>query len=52
MLYMREEIAAPVGLHLDLSGRSAALLSAVGVLVLGLFPGPFLDWVESIVSGF
>ena len=51
ILFMRDEIAAPAGLRLDLGGRTAALISAAGILALGLFPGPFLDWVESVVSG-
>jgi NADH-quinone oxidoreductase subunit N len=51
MLYMREEIAAPAGVHLDFGGRAAALLAAAAILLIGLFPGPLLDWVETAAAG-
>ena len=43
---MRDEIASPGTLKLDWPGQLAAVLAAVGTLVLGAFPGPFLAWLE------
>lgn len=51
MLYMRDEIAQPATQGLDFGGRAVALLTAAGLLLVGLFPGPLLDWVEAAVSG-
>jgi NADH-quinone oxidoreductase subunit N len=51
MLYMRAELAPPDGVSLDFGGRAAALLSAAGILLIGLFPGPLLDWVETAAAG-
>jgi NADH-quinone oxidoreductase subunit N len=46
MLYMREEIAPPARAELDFAGSAVALLAAAGLLLVGLFPGPLLEWVE------
>jgi NADH-quinone oxidoreductase subunit N len=50
MLYMKEEIAGPGGLELDLGGQVAAVLAAAATLALGLFPAPFLSWVEAALG--
>lgn len=50
MLYMRDEISSPGGLKLDFGGQLAAVLAAAGTMALGVFPGPFLDWIESTLS--
>lgn len=50
MLYMRDEIAAPEGIEIDLGGGAAAIAAAVGILLVGLFPGPLLEWVEAVTS--
>ena len=50
MLYMRDEIASPGSLRLDFGGQLAALLAAAGTLALGVFPGPFLAWLESTLT--
>jgi NADH-quinone oxidoreductase subunit N len=51
MLYMRQEISAPAGVELDFGGRTAAFLAAAAILLIGLFPGPLLDWVEAAAAG-
>jgi len=48
-LYMRPEIRDPRDLHLDLWGQLAAVLAAVGILVLGIWPGRLLFWVYDAV---
>ncbi|MEO8276933.1 MAG: NADH-quinone oxidoreductase subunit N [Thermoanaerobaculia bacterium] len=50
MLYMKDEIVNPGGLRLDLGGQVAAVIAAVGTIGLGLFPGPFLDWIQATLS--
>lgn len=50
MLYMKDEIESPGGLKLDFGGQFAAVLAAAGTMVLGLFPGPFLNWIESALG--
>jgi len=50
MLYMKDEIASPGGLKLDFGGQLAAVFAAAGTMALGLFPGPFLDWIESALA--
>lgn len=50
MLYMKDEIAGPSGLKLDFGGQLAAVLAAAGTIALGLFPGPFLDWIEAALG--
>jgi NADH-quinone oxidoreductase subunit N len=49
-LYMRPEERAPEGLTADLWGRSAAVLAAGGVLVLGMWPSGLIDWMWSAVQ--
>lgn len=48
-LYMKAEARAPEGLRIDLAGRSAVVLAAVGTLVLGLWPARLLDWLLQAV---
>jgi NADH-quinone oxidoreductase subunit N len=45
MLYMKAEIREPRGLVLDGWGKAAAVLAAVGTLILGLAPSWLLDWL-------
>ncbi len=51
-LYMRPEVREPSGLVIDLSGRIAVVLAAFGTLILGTVPGPLLDWVKGLGSGY
>ena len=51
VLYMKPEVMEPEGLVLDLPGRTAAFLAAAGTLVLGIFPGPLLDWLRQMIEG-
>ncbi len=51
-LYMRPEVREPTGLLIDYPGRVAATLAAFGTLVLGTLPGPLLDWVRRLDSGY
>ncbi len=44
-LYMRPEERAPEGLRFPAWGGTAAVVAAVVLLVLGIFPGPVLEWV-------
>ena len=44
-LYMRPEERVPEGVGFDAWGGTAAALAALALLVLGILPGPILDWV-------
>ncbi|HYG61267.1 MAG TPA: NADH-quinone oxidoreductase subunit N [Thermoanaerobaculia bacterium] len=45
VLYMKAESRQPEGLLIDGWGRAAAVLSALGVLVLGIWPTGILQWL-------
>ncbi len=45
MLYMKSEVAAPIGVERDLGGGLAAIMAAAGSLLFGLWPSGLLDWV-------
>jgi NADH-quinone oxidoreductase subunit N len=45
VLYMQAEERQPEGLLIDFWGRAAAVLAALGTLVLGLWPSGILQWL-------
>jgi NADH-quinone oxidoreductase subunit N len=45
VLYMQAEQRQPEGLLIDVWGRAAAVLAALGTLVLGLWPSGILQWL-------
>jgi NADH-quinone oxidoreductase subunit N len=45
VLYMQPERKQPEGLLIDGWGRAAAVIAALGTLVLGLWPGGILQWL-------
>jgi NADH-quinone oxidoreductase subunit N len=45
VLYMQPEEKQPEGLLVDFWGRAAAVLAALGTLVLGLWPSGILQWL-------
>ncbi|HEX7184857.1 MAG TPA: NADH-quinone oxidoreductase subunit N [Thermoanaerobaculia bacterium] len=45
VLYMQPEERQPEGLLIDFWGRAAAVLAALGTLVLGIWPGGILQWL-------
>lgn len=47
-LYMRPEVREPSGLEIDLQGKLAAVAAAFGTLLLGILPGPLLDWIRGL----
>lgn len=51
VLYMKEEIRVPEGLLIDSWGRAAALVAALGTLVLGIWPGRLVSWMLEAVRG-
>jgi NADH-quinone oxidoreductase subunit N len=50
-LYMKPETRQPEGLLIDVWGRTAAVLAAVGTLVLGLWPTGLLQWLITATTG-
>jgi NADH-quinone oxidoreductase subunit N len=51
VLYMQPETKQPEGLLIDGWGRAAALLAALGTLVLGVWPSGILHWlIEATAS--
>jgi NADH-quinone oxidoreductase subunit N len=44
-LYMKPEMRQPEGLLIDVWGRTAAVLAALGTLALGLWPTGLLHWL-------
>jgi NADH-quinone oxidoreductase subunit N len=44
-LYMKPEMRQPEGLLIDVWGRAAAVLAALGTLALGLWPTGLLHWL-------
>lgn len=50
-LYMRPEERAPEGVRRDAWGGAAAVVAAVAILVLGILPGPILEWVWRALPG-
>ncbi|HSF41889.1 MAG TPA: NADH-quinone oxidoreductase subunit N [Thermoanaerobaculia bacterium] len=44
-LYMKPETRQPEGLLIDVWGRAAAVIAALGTLVLGLWPTGLLQWL-------
>jgi NADH-quinone oxidoreductase subunit N len=51
VLYMKPESRQPEGLLIDGWGRAAAVLAALGTLVLGIWPTGLLQWLlEATVS--
>lgn len=45
VLYMKPESRQPEGLLIDGWGRAAAVLAAIGILVLGIWPTGLLQWL-------
>jgi NADH-quinone oxidoreductase subunit N len=45
VLYMQAEESQPEGLLIDVWGRAAAVLAALGTLVLGIWPSGILQWL-------
>ncbi|HEX6904633.1 MAG TPA: NADH-quinone oxidoreductase subunit N [Thermoanaerobaculia bacterium] len=50
-LYMKPETRQPEGLLIDVWGRAAAVLAAVGTLALGLWPTGLLQWLITATTG-
>lgn len=50
-LYMKPETKRPEGLAIDVWGRVAATLAALGTILLGIWPTPMLDWLVRTVGG-
>ncbi|MFL6192682.1 MAG: NADH-quinone oxidoreductase subunit N [Thermoanaerobaculia bacterium] len=44
-LYMKPETRQPEGLLIDVWGRAAAVLAALGILALGIWPTGLLQWL-------
>jgi len=51
VLYMKPEVQEPGGLLIDFWGRAAVLIAAAGTLLLGVWPGALLEWLERAVGG-
>ncbi len=45
VLYMQPEVKQPEGLLIDGWGRAAAVIAALGTLVLGIWPSGILQWL-------
>lgn len=50
VLYMKAESRQPEGLLIDGWGRAAAVLAALGTLVLGIWPTGLLQWLATAVK--
>ncbi|HEX9941178.1 MAG TPA: proton-conducting transporter membrane subunit, partial [Thermoanaerobaculia bacterium] len=50
VLYMRPEIRQPDGLLIDVWGRAAAVLAALGTLALGIWPTNLLQWLTAATA--
>ena len=50
VLYMQPEERTPEGLLIDFWGRTAAVLAALGTLVLGIWPSGILQWLLDTTS--
>ena len=51
VLYMRPESRQPEGLLIDGWGRTAAVLAALGTLILGIWPTGLLQWLWEATGG-
>jgi NADH-quinone oxidoreductase subunit N len=51
-MYMRPEERAPEALRFPAWGGTAAVLAALAILILGILPGPILEWVWQSIPGF
>jgi NADH-quinone oxidoreductase subunit N len=49
-LYMKPETRQPEGLLIDVWGRTAAVLAALGTLALGIWPTGLLQWLTTAVK--
>jgi NADH-quinone oxidoreductase subunit N len=49
-LYMKPETRQPEGLLIDVWGRTAAVVAALGTLALGLWPTGLLQWLTTAVK--
>jgi NADH-quinone oxidoreductase subunit N len=49
-LYMKPETRQPEGLLIDIWGRAAAVLAALGTLALGLWPTDLLQWLMTATA--
>jgi NADH-quinone oxidoreductase subunit N len=49
-LYMKAEVQEPRVLPLDVWGRAAAILAALGTLVLGVWPSGLLQWLAAATA--
>jgi NADH-quinone oxidoreductase subunit N len=49
-LYMKPETRQPEGLLIDVWGRAAAVLAALGTLALGLWPADVLQWLNAATT--
>jgi NADH-quinone oxidoreductase subunit N len=49
-LYMKPETRQPDGLLIDVWGRAAAVLAALGTLALGLWPTDLLQWLNAATA--
>jgi NADH-quinone oxidoreductase subunit N len=50
-LYMRPMESEPVGVVRDAWGGTAAVVAALATLLLGILPGPILEWIWRSVPG-
>jgi len=47
VMYMREQPAGGIALNPSLALCTALFLAAAGTLLLGIFPGPFLEFARA-----